>query len=462
VRPDEFPRLLFITTAAFNNVTGGGITFSHLFAGWPRDRIATIHNDPVPPTDEICNRYYRLTSREIDSWPIRRRAPHDHPAPLETPAGRAPQDEDAGLVALRKNLILRSPRGGRLEGCTGNDPAFRSLLRLAKAAVFGDGVPERSRLTPELESWIAAFRPQLIYTILGGIGMMSLIERIRRRFALPLAVHFMDDWPAAIHRGGLFSPLQRRHMHRLIGRLVGAASAAFSICEEMSQEYEARYGRPFAAFHNAVDVARWSAVAQRDPAPGSTLRLLYAGSVLDFAQAESLADCCAAVAKLRQGGMAVALEIYSASTQTLALRRRFAGETAIGFHEPIADDAVYFRTLAEADVLLLPVNFDAHSARYVRLSMPTKVPSYLVSGTPVLVYGPPGIAQVEYARRAGWGHVLDRRDGDALAAAIRRLGADTPLRRALSKAAKRLAAGRHDIDATRGKFQAALAAAAHG
>ena len=29
--------------------------------GWPKDRLATVHNDPVSVTTEICERYYRLT-----------------------------------------------------------------------------------------------------------------------------------------------------------------------------------------------------------------------------------------------------------------------------------------------------------------------------------------------------------------------------------------------------------------
>ncbi len=91
--------------------------------------------------------------------------------------------------------------------------------------------------------------------------------------------------------------------------------------------------------------------------------------------------------------------------------------------------------------------------------MPTKVPSYLVSGTPILVYGPGGVAQVDYARAAGWGHVIDRPDRAALVAAIKRLASDLALRQSLSATARRIAAERHDSTIIRAGFQAALAAA---
>src|SRR6202035_124025 len=68
----EFPRVLFVTPAAFNHLTGGGVTFSNLFAGWPKDRIATAHNDMVPTSHDVCDRYFVLGRAEIDLFaPLR-------------------------------------------------------------------------------------------------------------------------------------------------------------------------------------------------------------------------------------------------------------------------------------------------------------------------------------------------------------------------------------------------------
>ena len=61
-----FPRVLFLTPAAFNHLTGGGVTFSNLFAGWPKECLATAHNDAVPTSNDICDRYFKLSRAEID------------------------------------------------------------------------------------------------------------------------------------------------------------------------------------------------------------------------------------------------------------------------------------------------------------------------------------------------------------------------------------------------------------
>jgi glycosyltransferase involved in cell wall biosynthesis len=424
-----FPRVLFITPAAFNHLSGGGITFTNLFRGWPNDRLATVHNDATPVATDVCQQFYRLGEREINTWPILAWFRSRESSPTTAEVGSGP-----GIA--------------------------RSAPHLIKTAVFGDGLPEHGRLSPELESWIAEFRPELIYTILGSSGMMELIERIQLRFRLPLVVHFMDDWQSAIHRGGLLSPLQRRRMQALIARLVASARVRLGICDAMCTEYARRFGQPFLSFQNTIDTARWAPLAERDRRVGSPTRVLYAGSVLGFAQADSLAECCAAVATLRHGGMQIGLDIYSPPAQTAPLRDRLVCNGAIRLHDVISDDASYFRSLASADILLLPVNFDAHSVRYIRLSMPTKVPSYLVSGTPTLVYGPAEVAQVEYARTAGWGFIVDGRGVNALADAITRLATDEALRERLSATARRFAVAYHDASRVRSAFQTVLARAA--
>jgi len=428
VTETALPRVLFITSAAFNHVSGGGITFSNLFRGWPKDRIATVHNDGTPVTTDICERYYRLGAPEIATWPV--------------------------LARLRASATAGTTQAAAATG------AAPSALHRLKTAIFGDGLPERGVLSPALASWIMKFQPELIYTILGSTGLMELVDHVQRRFALPLVIHFMDDWQSAIYRGGLLSALQRRRMHALIARLVAQATARLGICDAMCTEYAARFGQAFRPFQNAVDTARWRRLAKQEIGVGTPIRLLYAGSVLGFAQADSLAECCAATALLRGEGVAVELDIYSPPAQTAPLRDRLLCHSAIRLHDVIVDDESYFRSLAAADILLLPVNFDAHSIRYIRFSMPTKVPSYLVSGTPILVYGPTGVAQVDYARAAQWGHVVDHADRAALVAAIKQLAGDVVLRQQLSTTARRIAMERHDSAVVRAGFQSVLAISA--
>ena len=340
-----------------------------------------------------------------------------------------------------------------------------SSLRSAKRWIAGNGWPDTGRLTPQLESWIESFRPQVLYTILGTIGMMELVDAIRRRFDLPLVVHFMDDWPSHLYRGGLLSFAARNRMNRLIRLLVGAASERMAICDAMAEAFAHRYHVPFSAHHNPVDINAingWitqGAIDAAKAAPDGALRVLYVGSIFDNAQLQSLIEIAQAVAALAGSGRPIRFDLYSPLHLAERFRTRIEIAPAVRLHDTIADDARFFQTIAEADILVLPVNFDNDSVRLVRYSMPTKLPAYMASGTATLVYGPPGIAQVKYARQHGWGYVVDRQGVEGVTAALTRLADDNALRAKLATRAQALATSRHDAGAVRSAFQAQLMSA---
>ncbi len=429
---NDAPRVLFVTSSAFNKTTGGGVTFTNLFRGWPRDAIATVHNDSVPVTDDVCSAYFKLGPAEIGRWP-RVLSKRENPrAPASLP-GAAPEPHS---LALRK----------------------------VKATLIGNTWPDTGRLSPALEAWIEAYRPQVLYTILGTIGMMELVDAIRTRFKLPMVVHFMDDWPSHIYRGGALSIIFRQRMRWLIRRLVGAASERMAIGSAMAQTYSARYHAPFSAFQNPINMG--AVVAAGPPAArgqGSHgTRVLYIGSIFDNAQAFSLIDLARCIARLAADGHLFQLEIYSPLHLAEPFRDRLEVSDAVRLHDAITDDDLFIRMIRDADILVLPVNFDQDSVRLIRYSMPTKLPAYLASGTPVLVYGPPDVAQVDDALRHEWGLVVADRSLDRLASAFLQLATDPVLAKRLSSNGRRLAKARHDADVVRSDFKKRLILAAKG
>lgn len=424
---EKFPRVLFITTSAFNKVTGGGVTFSNLFAGWPQERIATAHTDTVPVSTDVCSRYFKLGEGEIHKQGVLRRF-----MPVQS-----------GGVENSQNAETR-------------DRMLLTVARAVKKVLFGNAIPDAGELTPELESWVAAYKPEILYTILGTNAMMDLAKALCARFDIPLVIHLMDDWPTVAYRGGLLSWFSRRRMQKLLRELVTVAEVRIGICEEMAKEYEKRYGPPFLAYQNAIDSQKWRAYEKKNLSIGEQVRLLYIGSILPNAQLDALADCCMAVAKLRSEGMNIVLDIYSPTFYTQLLRQKLALGAGIRLHEPIVTDEEVFTHLAEADILLLPVNFDLETVRYIKYSMPTKVPAYLFCGTPVLVYGSRETAQVKYAQRAGWGYVVSERGPDQVASAIRELTYNIELRTRLSRAAHTAAFSFHDASIVRTQFQRTL------
>jgi len=103
--------------------------------------------------------------------------------------------------------------------------------------------------------------------------------------------------------------------------------------------------------------------------------------------------------------------------------------------------------LGSADLLFLPVDFTPKSINRMRYSIFAKIPVYMASGTPILCFGPPGIASIEYAIKEKWCYLVNKNDKDTLKKALIVLIEDSNLRNTISKTAYRVV--RKDFEASK-------------
>ncbi|HKY22410.1 MAG TPA: glycosyltransferase family 4 protein [Vicinamibacterales bacterium] len=423
----SLPRVLVATPNNFNLEAGAGITLSNLFRGWPIDRLANVHEDRTPADRSVCRNSFRLTHREVQwAWPF---------SLIEPPATGAQNDYGTSAVTL--------PHPGA---------AWKRCL-------VGDGIPRHITISSSLASWIETFKPQMIYTHLGSLAQIRFARAVADRWRLPLAVHIMDDWPSVVYTTGLLGPLLRRIILRDLRDVLARATSRMAISDAMASEYERRYQHRFMPFHNALDMKEWSLASRQEwalNAGGTTVR--YVGSIVPEAQRNALREVCDAIAALREDGFDITLSVHAPAAQAAPLRAWGYSEDVLRLAPP-AEAADVPRLLSGADILVLPFNFDASSRQYMRLSMPTKVPAYMISGTPVLVYGPREQATVTYAALQRWGETVTENDMHTLKAALRRLITDGDRRERLGRAAISLARQSHDAARVSRAFQNTLASA---
>jgi len=423
-----YPRALFITPCAFNHVTGGGITFSNLFRDWPSERLATITDDPVPANLDVCQKYFFLTHRE-----------RTYMKPLH-------------LLKMMKTWI------GPSQTCADPQQVPHLLFRMAKSIIGDAGVPDRGILSPELFLWIKEYNPEVIYSILGTKGYMELVDQVHKAFPVPLVIHLMDDGVTDPQKKGIFGAYLQKTCAANMKSLMRKTSLRMAICEMMAEEYRERYGMDFVHFQNTIDVGRWEAYAKKDFRIVKAVRIAYIGSILPQAQMQSLIDICKVVERMNSQGKTILFDIYTHKDTLLMPPSSFEIHPGIKIHDAPTNDEDFFRTMANSDLLVLPVNFDVSSIQFIRLSMPTKIPAYLTSGTPILVYGPKNVAQVEYARDARWGYIVDEGSLDHLERGLSELIANGELRARLSLMARQAAKKNHDDRMVRTNFQKALIA----
>jgi glycosyltransferase involved in cell wall biosynthesis len=431
----EYPRVL-VVGQSFDLVTGGGITLSNLFTGWPKDRIAFTGSISFPPNVQVCEKYYKLGSDDIRMvWPLMLLTPYsDFSGELSISF-----QPETGFEGMRIARLKRTP--------------VREKIHLF-VELFGlDQIIRRVHLTPKLAEWAASFQPDLIYTQAASLHVMRLTDHLLKLWQVPLVIHMMDDWPTTLYKDKILAPYLRWQMGKEFAKLLNRSTIQMGISTTMCRAFQERYQKPFLPFHNPIDLSQWMSVSRKNWNASTPFRLFYAGRIGTANQA-SLKDVCNAVAELHGEGKQVRLDLHTLDYNSeMGMAYQRSGCVYVNPPIPYKDMP---QALAKADTLILPLDFDSSSIRFARYSMPTKTSEYMASGTPVLVYAPDKMAVSDYAQQEQWGCVVAKRTLQELKQSIVELMNDQPFRERLGRRAQELTVQNHDAVKVREAFRLAL------
>jgi len=300
---------------------------------------------------------------------------------------------------------------------------------------------------------VEKFEPDIIYYRLVDepTYLHTFAEQLLKRYPIvPLITHIMDDWPERLRRNDQHAYLKAKMM---LQSVFERSRLNFSICDSMSRAFSERYGVPFVATHNFVEPSRWRDVGRGDKHPNRAFVVRYCGSLTPDMQLQSVIDVAKAIASLRRR-IDIVFEIY-VHERFFHYRECFDGISGTTVSTYVPRDQ-YKQLLASADILLLAANFDAESLSYIRYSMANKLPEYMISGTPMLVYGSPDSATVDYAASGEWAKVVTNRSIDSIQNALEDLFNNPVERNCLVDAARERANSHHSASVVRTQFQSRL------
>ncbi|MCC6126722.1 MAG: hypothetical protein IT426_17305 [Pirellulales bacterium] len=430
-----YPRVLIVNGASLGPDSAAGLTMSHLFAGWPRERIAQIYGEPNPPDPGICPRCRRISAEDV------------------------PADRLARKL-FRRNLdrVFGVPSAGLPPGIgatsTLGQPPPRNRLRNI-ASAWADLLAYR--LSADFWAWIEEFQPQVLYGMLGSIRAMRLTLRIARRFDLPIVPHIMDDWPATHYRSSIATSPSRQVMLSRLRAVFRRSPLGLTISDAMAEEYRRRYGIRFEGFMNCVDIAP-QCPPPPERGPEEPLRFAFIGG-LHYNRWQSLCDIGRVLIELRAEGFSAILDIYAPKRDIDQYGPALRELDCIRIRENFRTDELP-AALSRSDAMVHVESFDDIARQYFRISLSTKVPLYLAAGRPILAYGPGEINTCRYLAACNAGFVVGSRDPAALRAAIRQLCSSADLRRECGRRAWEQARLRHDEKIVRERFRGLLLEAA--
>ena len=424
------PKVLIIGQP-FNNNFGGGITQANLFSGWDKEKIAVVCTDHMfnNLNTEICDTYYLLGSEEY-KWNF--------------PFNLLQRKVLSGSVKVKKS--------NDKPGLVSAKAKFRTKIIDKYFYPFLEYIGlfhsiSKITLSDKLCKWLDEYNPDIIYaqaTSREGVLFCQLLQEYVKK---PMIYHVMDDWPSTISQKGLFKNFWHKKIDRELRALLDKSTILLSISHDMAEEYKTRYGKNFITFHNPIEIDFWKSHQRKNYELGTTPSILYAGRIGPGIET-SLETIAKAIEKVNiQFSRTVKFILQTKDKPLWVDTYNCVTHKAMVPYEELP------RVFAEADFLYLPYDFSDESIRFIKYSMPTKAPEYMISGTPVIMFGPGETALMKDGQRNSWAKVVTENNVEALAEAINTLITNDTLRKELAENAIRIAETNYNSVKIRNEFK---------
>ena len=432
----DYPKVL-VMGQPFNKLSGGGITISNLFAGWPKAKLAVVSSDNLRNglDTSVCEQYYQLGyNGKLHPFPINLFLPKIQ----------------CGIIPLNKENISNDKVKTVTPG------KYKRIYQLLSAFLKFVGIYNilyKIKVTPEFEEWLYSYNPDIIYSQLQTMELRRFVSDVHKLLDKPLVLHIMDDWPKSINETGLLYLYWKKVIDIEFRRLLDKSSVLMSICDSMSEEYRIRYNKKFIPFHNPIIVENWLPYSKTQWETDEVFRILYTGRV-GQATGRAILFMAKVIDEINREKSKMVLDIYTPdfnSKEAFAMKRL----RGVQIKKAVKYDKMP-ALLASYDLLFLPLDFDNTGIRFAQFSMPTKTPEYMISGTPILVYADKKTALAKYALGGEWAYTVTENKRSVLKQALEELNSNLLLRRNLADRAIALSIQNDDAVKVRESFRKAL------
>lgn len=299
------------------------------------------------------------------------------------------------------------------------------------------------------------FSPDVIYfRPVESPLLFEVIWLLINQMSVPLVVHMMDDWPERMR-------IQNASLYNVIDPLLrfvfARSTTRLSICQDMSTEYNHRYGFDWTPLSNGVDISEFptnGCIYNRHCSIDSPFVIRYMGALASDMTYQSICDIAHSVSRLHNA-QHVCLEIYTMEWCLLKAKEDIGHLPGVSIL-PCVPWEQYYQLISGADALVIAYNFDPLSLVYTRFSLANKLPECLASGVPVIGYGPINCATIKYLREIGCAQLITERSDDALDLAISSLVENPELRQNLAHKAQMYASTKLTKSLVENKFKTLL------
>ena len=201
--------------------------------------------------------------------------------------------------------------------------------------------------------------------------------------------------------------------------------------EFLRTEIQDRYGIVPSVVHNPCEGPGPPSNAKSHRSDQQEIKIVYTGAIYDL-NFDAFHNLLKAVSQ--PDLLQASIHLYTSQPIDWLINNKICGDHVV-YHEHVPASKVR-EVHASADLLFLPLTFDASRSDIVRTSAPSKLADYLASGTPILAHVPSDSYISWYLKRHHCGLVVDQNDPLLLAKNIQLVMRDATLAQQLTNNAR--------------------------
>jgi len=189
--------------------------------------------------------------------------------------------------------------------------------------------------------------------------------------------------------------------------ILNQSSKLCCIGQNMKEYYEDIFKKPFDVFHNLAD-EEYLPLTNKLNFNFSELKplnILFIGSLFQTLHSGTINNICRAVDELNCEDYSIIFNIYGQIVPEHFLKKELSSPNII--HHGTIPSKQRFEIMAQNHCFIVPSSFTESIKDEYRYSIPTKLPELLLSGRPVIVYGPKEMEAYRYCFVNNCGNLID-------------------------------------------------------
>lgn len=370
----ENKKILVCSIPSWNSKTGSD-TFSSIFSGYDKDKLANLYIRGDIPDSEVCQNYFHISENAVIKSILKRNIKTGEYISTEN-TFKGPDDN----IALVSNMYKKSSRKRNY------------FLLLAREILWKIGHWKST----ELNTFLDEFNPDVVLFAMEGSVYFNRVNRYILKYTGAKGIgYFWDDNFTYRQSNALGHTVYRFFQRHDLKKTAKLCKDFFAITKKTKKEADDFFDIDCKILTKPIDFEKPLLVEPKiTSTPALPLKMLYTGKLI-IGRFDTVRLIGEALDEINKFELKIELDVY---TTTVLQEKQIKSLSPYVHILGAIPQTEIPRVQQEADLLLFAEALNGENANIARLSFSTKLTDYFRSGKCIFAVGNMDTAPMEYLK----------------------------------------------------------------